>query len=304
MNFFNRYKKVIFYIVAIVTPFVIWVLLEFFANLITHRFDPLKVDSKRKTLYLNQDYFTDFFLYELEHFFNTSVSNRAIHLEKKNRFRIFCLGGSTTAGYPYNTLPEYNCPASFPNYLRAILQYNSNLPEIEMLNLGSNAFNSMSVLKVFEDIRKYNPDLVIVYTGHNEYFGPNEFALSKKANKIFNKKWFNHTFFTLRQTYLYQGMRWILKKVLKRGEVEYKDYAEWSLQNTIQHDDPYHETIRNNFEKNLTELVRMAKKSGIKIVLCTPVSNLTFPPFVSRFSRELNPETRALWDTLRIEASL
>jgi len=304
VNFFNRYKKIVFYVVAIVIPFVIWVLLEFFANSITHRFDPLKVDSKRKTLYLNQDYFTDFFLYQLDHFFNTSVSNRAIHLEKKNRFRIFCLGGSTTAGYPYNTLPEYNCPASFPNYLRAILQYNSNLPEIEMLNLGSNAFNSMSVLKVFEDIRKYNPDLVIVYTGHNEYFGPNEFALSKKANKIFNKKWFNHTFFTLRQTYLYQGMRWILKKVLKRGEVEYKDYAEWSLQNTIQHDDPYHETIRNNFEKNLTELVRMAKKSGIKIVLCTPVSNLTFPPFVSRFSRELNPETRALWDTLRIEASL
>jgi lysophospholipase L1-like esterase len=304
VNFSNRYKKVIFYGIAVVAPFLVWLLLEFFINSITHRFDPLKVDRKRKTLYLNQDYFTDFFLYDLEHFVNTSTSNRAIHLEKENRFRIFCLGGSTTAGYPYNTLPQYNCPASFPNYLRAILQYNSNLPEIEMLNLGSNAFNSLSVLNVFEDIRKYDPDLVIVYAGHNEYFGPNEFALTKKANTIFNKKWFNNTFLDLRQTYLYQGLRWILKKVLKRGEVEYKDYAEWSLQNTIPPDDPYHETVRNNFEKNLTELVRMAKKDGIKIVLCTPVSNLTFPPFVSRFSHELNFEARALWDTLRVEASL
>lgn len=304
MKFSNRYKKVTFYSIAIVVPFFLWLVLEFFVNSITHRFDPLKVDRKRKTLYLNQDYFTDFFLYELEHFVNTSISNRAIHLEKKNRFRIFCLGGSTTAGYPYNTLPQYNCPASFPNYLRAILQYNSNLPEIEMLNLGSNAFNSMSVLKVFEDIIKYDPDLIIVYTGHNEYFGPNEFALSKKANLVFSKNWFNNTFLELRQTYLYQGVRWILKKVFKRGEVEYKDYAEWSMQNTILHDDPYHQTVQNNFEKNLTQLVRKAKNAGIKIVLCTPISNLTFPPFVSRFSSELNSEARARWDTLRVEASL
>ncbi|MCU0643383.1 MAG: SGNH/GDSL hydrolase family protein [bacterium] len=299
----NRYKRVAFYVIAVISPFIIWLALEFIANSITHRFDPLKVDRQRKTLYLNQDYFTDFFLYDLEHFVNTSVSNRAIHLEKKNRFRIFCLGGSTTAGYPYGTLPEYKCPVSFPNYLRAILQYNSNLPEIEMLNLGSNAFNSLSVLKVFEDILKYNPDLVIVYTGHNEYFGPNEFALSKQANKVFTKKWLNNTFLNIRQTYLYQCLRWILKKVLKRGEVEYKDYAEWSLQNTIANDDPYHETVRNNFEKNITELVRLAKKTGIKVVLSTPISNLTFPPFFSRFTHELNHETSVLWDTLRIEAS-
>ena len=302
MKLNNRYKKVVFYVLAIVTPFVTWLLLEFLANSITHRFDPLKVDKQKKSLYLNQDYFTDFFLYELEHFWNTSASNRAIHLEKKNRIRIFTLGGSTTAGYPYNTLPEYNCPASFPNYLRAILQYNKDLPEIEILNAASNAFNSLSILKVFNNIKKYDPDLIIVYTGHNEYFGPNEFALSKKAGSFFNNKSINYGFLNLRQTYLYQGLRWILKKILKRGEVEYKDYAEWSLQNTVPFDDPYQQEVKNNFERNLTDLVQMAKKEGIKVVLCTPISNLTFPPFVSQFSRELDEATKALWDTLLVQA--
>ena len=277
--------------------------IEFIANSITHRFDPLKIDRKKQTLYLNQDYFTDFFLYDLENYLNTSISNRAIHLKKKGRFRIITFGGSTTAGYPYNTLPQYKCPASFPNYLRAILQYNKKLPEIEMLNLGSNAFNSLSVLEVFDDVKKYDPNLVIIYTGHNEYFGPNEFALSKNANKIYNKKIINNGFLKLRQTYVYQGLHWVLKKILKRGEVEYQDYAEWSLKNTVSFDDEYNDLVKENYEKNLTDLIDMAKNSGIKVVLCTPVSNLTFPPFVSQFSKPLDLQTQALWDTLRVQAS-
>ena len=295
-------RKIVFYIVAVLLPFIFWLSIEFVANAITHRFDPLKVDRKKGTLYLNQDYFTDFYLFDLDHFWNTSSSNRAIYREKGNRFRIITLGGSTTAGYPYNTLPQYKCPASFPNYLRAILQYNKNLPEIEMLNLGSNAFNSLSVLKVFNDIKKYDPDLVIVYSGHNEYFGPNEFALSKSTNKLFSSKLIFNSFLKLRQTYLYQGLRWILKKVIKRGEVEYKDYVEWSLQNTISADDNYNQLVRENYERNLSELAKAAKNAGIKLVLCTPISNVTFPPFYSQFSKSLDSTTKAHWDTLFAQA--
>ncbi len=299
----RRIKKIVFYIIAIIAPFVIWLGLELLANSITHRFDPLKVDKSKGTLYLNQDYFTDYFLYDLDRYVNTSISNRAIYKDKKYRYRIFILGGSTSAGYPYNTLPEYNCPASFPNYLRSILQYNKDLPEIEMLNLGSNAFNSLSVLKVFKDVKKYDPDLIIVYTGHNEYFGPNEFALSKSANKLYTKKFFNHGFLELRQTYLYQGLRWILKKVFKRTEAEYQDYAQWSIQNTVPFGDEYHDRVERNFKQNLTELVRLAKKEGMKVVVCTPVTNLTFPPFVSQFKEDLPYATKVRWDSLRARAS-
>jgi lysophospholipase L1-like esterase len=304
MKLSRHFKKILFNIVLVLLPFLVWYVFETLLNSITHRFDPLKIDSEKNSLYLNPDYFTDFYLYDLEHFVNNSISNRAVHLEKKNRFRIVCLGGSTTAGYPYNTLPQYNCPASFPNYLRAILQYNSNLPEIEILNLGSNAFNSASVLRVFADIRKYDPDLVIIYSGHNEYFGPNEFALSRNVNLIFSKNWFNHTFLRLRQTYLYQGLRWLLKKGLHRGEVEYQDYAKWSLQNTLSARDPYHHIVLKNYENNMTRIARMAKSAGIKLVFCTPVSNLTFPPFVSQFTHPPEFEKRALWDSLRNQASL
>jgi len=296
-------KQVLFYIIAIVLPVLIWLSIEYVANLITHRFDPLKADRKKNSLYINQAYFDDFFLYDAERMFNTSSSNRAIHLEKGNRFRIFCFGGSTTAGYPYNTLPEYHCPASFPNYLRGILQYNRNLPEVEILNLGSNAFNSLSVLKLFNDVARYDPDLIIIYSGHNEYFGPNEFTLSRQANQIFSHKWVHNTLLNLRQTYLYQGLRWVIKKFRKHGIAEYQNYAEWSLQNTLSPKDPYHAVVRANYKKNLTELVQQAQKKGIRVVLCTPVSNVTFPPFVSRFSHYMDLAQTAHWDTLRNQAS-
>ncbi|MCI0514898.1 GDSL-type esterase/lipase family protein [candidate division KSB1 bacterium] len=297
------YKRIVFYTILIALPVVIWLAIEYLANSITHRFDPLKVDHQKKSLYINQDYFNDFFLYDIERVFNTSASNRVLHLEKGNRFRIFCFGGSTTAGYPYNTLPEYNCPASFPNYLRGILQYNRNLPEIEILNVGSNAFNSLSVLKLFHDLEPYDPDLIIVYCGHNEYFGPNEFTLSKKFNQRLTQKFVHHALLSVRQTYLYQGLRWLLKKIRKKGLVEYKNYAGWSLQNTLSQNDPYHAVVQKNFQQNLTELVRRAQQKGIQVVLCTPISNLTFPPFVSRFARHLDPTQTANWDTLRNRAS-
>jgi tetratricopeptide (TPR) repeat protein len=75
------------------------------------------------------------------------------------------------------------------------------------------------------------------------------------------------------------------------------------LQNTLSLNDPYHEIVSKNFKKNLTELVHRAQQKGIKVVLCTPISNLTFPPFVSRFTRHFDPTQTANWDTLRNRAS-
>ena len=143
----ENFKKFIFYIILIVAPFVLLLVAEFILNQITERFEPLITNNKNQSLYLNQKYFNDFFLYQLPEFYTTSASNRAIHLEKKDRVRIFCLGGSTTAGYPYNTFPQFNCPASFPNYLRAILQYNKKIPDLEILNAGCNALNSYNILQ-------------------------------------------------------------------------------------------------------------------------------------------------------------
>src|SRR6056297_452172 len=53
-------------------------------------------------------------------------------------FRIFCLGGSTTAGFPY----EMTVP--FPQQLKFMLQENLPGKHFEVINLGLSAINSFT----------------------------------------------------------------------------------------------------------------------------------------------------------------
>lgn len=291
-------KKLVFFIIWFTLIVLIWFGIEWGGNKITHRFDPLKVNTVKRSAYLNQDYFDDYFLFHIENNYNTCIANRAIYQNKKKRYRIFCLGASTTAGYPYGTIPEYKCPVSYPNFLRAILQYNKGVPEIEILNAGCSALNSQSVFQVFRDLVKYDPDVIIVYSAHNEYFGPNEFTLSKSANQKFKSSGFNNAFLNLRQTYVYQGLNWIIRKIIGRSAVEVKPRAKWAKANLVTLDDPYNEGILKNYETNLRKIVRLARKKGILVILCTPVTNYTFPPFLPTYEDELTTTEQSLWDSL------
>lgn len=77
--------------------------------------------------------------------------------------RVFCLGGSTTYGRPYRD------PTSFAGWLREFLAEVD--PEIswEVINAGGVSYASYRVARIAEEIVHYEPDLVIIYTGHNEF---------------------------------------------------------------------------------------------------------------------------------------
>jgi lysophospholipase L1-like esterase len=79
--------------------------------------------------------------------------------------RIFCLGESTMAGFPY----EYN--ATPTSLLKD--QLTSLLPSdtIEIINVGLSAVGSTVVLDLIKDLTAYEPDLFVIYAGHNEYYG-------------------------------------------------------------------------------------------------------------------------------------
>ena len=77
--------------------------------------------------------------------------------------RVFCLGESTMAGFPY----EYNAtPASLlKDQLTALLPADT----IEVINIGRSAVGSTVVRDLLTDILPYEPDLVVIYVGHNEF---------------------------------------------------------------------------------------------------------------------------------------
>jgi len=92
---------------------------------------------------------------------------RDLFLKKKpaNGYRIFVMGGSTTAGYPYgNNL-------MFSRILQRRLSDVFPDRTIEIINVAMSAINSYTMMDFIDEIIHQNPDLVLIYAGHNEYYG-------------------------------------------------------------------------------------------------------------------------------------
>jgi len=79
--------------------------------------------------------------------------------------RIFCLGGSTTAGFPY----EMTVP--FPQQLALLLKQENPDKNFEVINMGLSAINSFTVVDWMPEILEQDPDLILLYMGHNEFYG-------------------------------------------------------------------------------------------------------------------------------------
>lgn len=79
--------------------------------------------------------------------------------------RIFVLGESTTAGFPY----PHN--GTFSRMLRDALRDVLPSDSIEVVNLGIPATNSFAMVDMANEIIAQHPDAVLIYAGHNEYYG-------------------------------------------------------------------------------------------------------------------------------------
>lgn len=79
--------------------------------------------------------------------------------------RIFVLGESTTIGYPY----FHN--GSFHRWLQYRLMHDYPDRNFEVINIALTAVNSYTVLGFAREVVNYQPDAILIYTGHNEYYG-------------------------------------------------------------------------------------------------------------------------------------
>lgn len=85
--------------------------------------------------------------------------------KKPGDFLVFVHGGSSAAGFPYHH------GGAFSRMLEARLQ--ESLPErnVQVVNISMGATNSYTVLDLADEVAVRNPDAVLIYAGHNEYYG-------------------------------------------------------------------------------------------------------------------------------------
>jgi tetratricopeptide (TPR) repeat protein len=81
-------------------------------------------------------------------------------------YRIVVVGGSTVAGFPYPF------ELAMPRQLELILSRQAPERKFEVLNAGMTAIMSLSEIDVVRQALACQPDLIVIHTGHNEFYGP------------------------------------------------------------------------------------------------------------------------------------
>jgi len=221
----------------------------------------------------------------------TSMDFFAVH-KPGETFRIFCLGGSTTAGYPYGYI------GSFSTFLKQRLERIFPDREIEMVNLGLTATNSFTVLDMARELPDYEPDLVIIYDGHNEFYGALGLASNETAGR---NRWLIGLYMNLVHTKTFLLLRDLYNGVLGLSpgpDVETGTMMERLArgQNIPYGSDLYHETL-DAFSENLGETLEILSARDIPVIVSSQVSNLRdLRPFVSEES-DLEPGQRSRFRT-------
>ncbi len=93
-------------------------------------------------------------------FFN---DQRFSKVKPASGLRVFTLGGSTTYGRPYRD------PTSFTGWMRSLVSKASPEAPVEIINAGGISYASYRVARLMEELLAYQPDVFVIYTGHNEF---------------------------------------------------------------------------------------------------------------------------------------
>ena len=124
-----------------------------------------------------------------------------------NTVRIFCVGESAMQGFPQ---PRHLASSAF---LQAMIEDAWPTGKVEVINLGTTAIASFPVLGILSEVLEFQPDLVVIYTGNNEFFGTYGVASSGRAG---SRPWMLRANRFLHSLALVQG----LSLLLDRGDKE------------------------------------------------------------------------------------
>ena len=202
--------------------------------------------------------------------------------------RIFCVGGSTTYGRPFDDTTSY-C-----GWLRRFLPMVDPSQQWEVVNAGGISYASYRVAALMEELAQYEPDLFIVYSAHNEFLERRTYASMFERDRI-----------GLELGALLQRSRtWsVVRQVVgpsmmanqptrERLPSEVDEILNHSSGPGDYHRDPiWAEQVTRHYEWNLNRMIRIAREAGAEILFVTPASNLRdCSPFRSDPREEITAE--------------
>ena len=241
--------------------------------------DTLMVTARNKLRYFNKQQFTK---------------------EKKDGVtRVFCLGGSTTYGRPYDDA------TSFCGWLRELLPVADPSQDWELINAGGISYASYRVAALMEELSEYEPDIFIVYCGQNEFLERRTYSgIIDMPDSV------RGLTAVMSHTRTYSAMVRLIRGFGKESAGEGGKSEQLPgevaaiLDNAVgpqdyERDEELEKQVLAHYRFNMARIADIARAGGAEVVFVTPASNLRHcSPFKSQHRNGLSEEEKLQWDEL------
>ena len=271
----NSLKNLIYFIVFLFIVLLPFILLELSLNLAGYGVDT-RVFLKARFLqgfYYDNLYLGDKYFSKPEQTNKTRPNEgmiRNIFQEPKpaGTLRGFLIGESSAQGFPYHS------NQSFGKITEMALKKAGKYKNIEIINLGESAMSSFYICDVAEKIRIFEPDFILIYAGHNEYYG----NVSETTGGNYLTK---SLYVKLKEFKIFQLVFNILNPVKKMGGGEGITLMERQFnEKQVPENNITDKRVADIFLSNLDKIIRLYKKANIPVIVAEPVCNLIdMPPF-------------------------
>ncbi len=224
-----------------------------------------------------------------------TARNRALYfgdqsfaaVKPNDTFRMFFLGGSTVRGRPFAV------DSAFSKWVELELNQRSQTTKYESINCGGLSYASFRLTHINDEVLEYDPDLIVIATGHNEFLEDRTFGqASQKAEA---------------QSAL-ESLRLVVwaRSLLGQDVESFKDASSEKLPENVtarldaesgyasyQWDPEWSAAITSQYEDSLREMLRRCQASQTPVVLVCLGSNLRdCPPFKSELPDTLDVKSQ------------
>ncbi len=218
----------------------------------------------------------------------TAPANDIFLAEKpENTFRVFVMGSSTVYGFPY----ERNL--MFSRILHKQLEDAYPDKKIEMVNTAITAINSFTLLDYTDQILKYQPDAVLIYAGHNEFYGA--FGIGSNETMSRNRE-LTQLHITLMDYKIYQLLRNLIAGISQKIASGKNDEVHGTLMKRMVADKDIllnseeYKIAMERYRQNMSDILQKIQKENVPVFFSEMVSNVNgLEPFNSVSADGLEP---------------
>lgn len=206
--------------------------------------------------------------------FGKGEAKQRVIAPRDDRRRVILFGGSNTGGFPHGVL-QTSLNQATPADVR-----------FEVINLGRAGYGSGRVALIFEEaLARLDPDVVVIYTGHNEF-------VERGFQMDLDEEWSGWMKSAAELASTTRTVRWMTEVFSATREVKTAQADAWEWEYSKFKGISYEETqqVFAAYADNLRRMCRLALDRGVHVVLSTTVHNRFAPPFESTLPADLDAD--------------